>query len=117
LSLWFCLRKEEAGMKTIKLRDEHEVLERQRRTDLEALRNLEENYQQLINRKNDLDEQIKRFKDRQGEIETSSSKYKNETTSLKTELRALQEKHVNARLVYVLYSLGCLAMDGLLAML
>jgi structural maintenance of chromosome 1 len=89
--------KEEAGMKTIKLRDEHEVLERQRRTDLEALRNLEENYQQLINRKNDLDEQIKRFKDRQGEIETSSSKYKNETTSLKTELRALQEKHVNAR--------------------
>ncbi|KAG7634419.1 P-loop containing nucleoside triphosphate hydrolase [Arabidopsis suecica] len=89
--------KEEAGMKTIKLRDEHEVLERQRRTDLEALRNLEENYQQLINRKNDLDEQIKRFKERQGEIETSSSKYKNETTSLKTELRALQEKHVNAR--------------------
>ncbi|KAG7560862.1 P-loop containing nucleoside triphosphate hydrolase [Arabidopsis thaliana x Arabidopsis arenosa] len=89
--------KEEAGMKTIKLRDEHEVLERQRRTDLEALRNLEENYQQLINRKNDLDEQIKRFKDRQEEIETSSSKYKNETTSLKKELRALQEKHVNAR--------------------
>lgn len=109
-------RKEEAGMKTIKLRDEYEVLDRQQRTDLEALRNLEENYQQLINRENDLDEQIERFESRQKEIEESSLKYKNETTSLKKELRALQEKHRDARLVYVLYSLDCLALDGLLAL-
>ncbi|KAL0714412.1 hypothetical protein Bca4012_021391 [Brassica carinata] len=89
--------KEEAGMKTIKLRDEKEVLDRQYHTDLEALRNLEENYQQLINRENDLDEQIERMKSRQKEIEDSSSEYKNETTSLKKQLRTLQEKHRDAR--------------------
>ncbi|RID47098.1 hypothetical protein BRARA_I03724 [Brassica rapa] len=89
--------KEEAGMKTIKLRDEKEVLDRQYHTDLEALRNLEENYQQLINRENDLDEQIERMKSRQKEIEDSSSEYKNETTSLKKQLRSLQEKHRDAR--------------------
>nr|VDD09908.1 unnamed protein product [Brassica oleracea] len=70
--------KEEAGMKTIKLRDEKEVLDRQYHADLEALRNLEENYQQLINRENDLDEQIERMKSRQKEIDDSSSEYKNE---------------------------------------
>lgn len=89
--------KEEAGMKTIKLRDEKEVLDRQYHTDLEALRNLEENYQQLINRENDLDEQIERMKSRQKEIEESTSEYKNETTSLKKQLRVLQEKHRDAR--------------------
>lgn len=98
------LRKEEAGMKTIKLRDEKEVLDRQYHTDLEALRNLEENYQQLINRENDLDEQIERMKSRQKEIEDSSSEYKNETTSLKKQLRSLQEKHRDARLAWF-YSL------------
>lgn len=102
------LRKEEAGMKTIKLRDEKEVLDSHQHANLEALRNLEENYQQLINRKNDLDEQIERMKSRQKDIEDSSSEYKNETTSLKKQLRALQEKHRDARLVCVLYSLDCL---------
>ncbi|KFK34708.1 hypothetical protein AALP_AA5G181300 [Arabis alpina] len=89
--------KEEAEMKTIKLKDEKEVLDRQQHTDLEALRNLEENYQQLINRDNDLGEQIERLKSRQKEIEDSSAEYKNETTSLKKQLRALQEKHRDAR--------------------
>ncbi|XP_010504281.1 PREDICTED: structural maintenance of chromosomes protein 1-like [Camelina sativa] len=89
--------KEEAGMKTIKLKDEYEVLGRQHHTDLEALKNLEENYQQLINRKTDLEEQIKGFISRQTNIEESTSEYKNETTSLKKELRALQEKHRDAR--------------------
>ncbi|VVB05682.1 unnamed protein product [Arabis nemorensis] len=92
--------KEEAEMKTIKLKDEKEVLDRQHHTDLEALRNLEENYQQLINRGNDLDEQIERLKSRQKEIEDSSAEYKNETTSLKKQLRALQEKHRDARNAY-----------------
>lgn len=86
-------------MKTIKLKDEKEVLDRQHRTDLEALRNLEENYQQLINREADLGEQIERLKSRQKEIGDSSAEYKNETTSLKKQLRALQEKHRDARLV------------------
>ncbi|KAF3577300.1 hypothetical protein DY000_02032702 [Brassica cretica] len=54
--------KEEAGMKTIKLRDEKE-----------------------------------RMKSRQKEIDDSSSEYKNETTSLKKQLRTLQEKHRDAR--------------------
>ncbi|XP_023637979.1 structural maintenance of chromosomes protein 1 [Capsella rubella] len=92
--------KEEAGMKTIKLRDEYEVLKRQHDTDLEALKNLEENYQQLINRENDLDEQIKGFESRQKEIEESSLEYKNETNSLKKELRALQERHRDAKNVF-----------------
>ncbi|KAF2578581.1 hypothetical protein F2Q68_00003409 [Brassica cretica] len=91
------LRKQDAWMKTIQLRDEKEVLDRQYHTDLEALRNLEENYQQLINRENDLDEQIERMKSRQKEIEDSSSEYKNETTNLKKQLRTLQEKHRDAR--------------------
>lgn len=104
-------------MKTIKLKDEKEVLDRQHHTDLEALRNLEENYQQLINRGSDLDEQIERLKSRQKEIEDSSAEYKNETTSLKKQLRALQEKHRDARLVSGLYSVDCLGSDSFLVTL
>ncbi|XP_010519358.1 PREDICTED: structural maintenance of chromosomes protein 1 [Tarenaya hassleriana] len=92
--------KEEAGMKTIKLRDEKEVLDRQQQADLEALRNMEENHQQLINRENDLEEQIERLKSRLKEIDDSSAGYKNENTNLKKQLRAMQDKHRDARNAY-----------------
>ncbi|CAH2064119.1 unnamed protein product [Thlaspi arvense] len=90
--------KEEAGMKTIKLRDEKEALDRQQHAHLQVLRNLEENYQQLINRENDLDEQIERLKSRKKEIEDSTLENKKETTNLKNQLLELQGKHRDARI-------------------
>ena len=42
-------------MKTAKLRDEKEVLDRQQHVDIEAQKNLEENLQQLRNRSSELD--------------------------------------------------------------
>ncbi|XP_059451634.1 structural maintenance of chromosomes protein 1-like [Corylus avellana] len=47
--------KENAGMRTAKLRDEKEVLDRQQHADIEARKNLEENLQQLRNREYELD--------------------------------------------------------------
>ncbi|CAK9162657.1 unnamed protein product [Ilex paraguariensis] len=68
--------KEEAGMKTAKLRDEKEVQDRQQHADIEAQKNLEENLQQLENRKQELESQEKQMQTRLKKILDAVGKHK-----------------------------------------
>ncbi|GMY06271.1 structural maintenance of chromosomes protein 1, partial [Fagus crenata] len=92
--------KEDAGMKTGKLRDEKEVLDRQQHADIEAQKNLEENLQQLKNRERELDSQHEQMRTRLKRISDASAKHKADLEDLKNQLRAMQEKHRNDRSKY-----------------
>lgn len=92
--------KEDAGMKTVRLRDEKEVLDRQQHADMEAQKNLEENLQQLENRAHELDAQDKQMRERMKKILDASTKHKNEVIDLKKELREMQDKHRDSRHKY-----------------
>ncbi|KAJ4827050.1 Structural maintenance of chromosomes protein 1, partial [Turnera subulata] len=81
--------KEDAGTKTVKLRDEKEVLDRQQHTDMEAQKNFEENLQQLRNRKQDLDTQEEQMRSRLKKIADDIAKHEDE----KKELRLMQDRH------------------------
>lgn len=90
-------------MKTAKLRDEKEVLDRQLHVNLEALKNLEENLQQLKNRSSELDLQEEQMEKRLKKIDDMSGKHKNDLTVQKKELRLMQDKHRDARLFELLF--------------
>ncbi|KAG5246347.1 structural maintenance of chromosomes protein [Salix suchowensis] len=92
--------KEDAGMKTVRLRDEKEVLDRQQHADMEVQKNLEENLQQLENRAQELDAQDKQMRERMKRILDASTKHKNEVIDLKKELREMQDKHRDSRHKY-----------------
>ncbi|XP_025644726.1 structural maintenance of chromosomes protein 1 [Arachis hypogaea] len=89
--------KEKAGMKTAKLREEKELLDRQQHADSEAKKNLEENLQQLENRVSELDLQETQMKTRLKKILGGSEGNKNELEKLKKELRVMEEKHRDSR--------------------
>lgn len=84
-------------MRTAKLRDEKEVLDRQQHADIEAQKNLEENLQQLQNRDRELERQEEQMRTRLKGILESSTKNKEDLTALKKELRAMQDKHRKSR--------------------
>ncbi|XP_047336819.1 structural maintenance of chromosomes protein 1 [Impatiens glandulifera] len=84
--------KEEAGMKTAKLRDEKEVLDRQQHSDIEVQKNLEENVQQLENRRQELEMQEKQMRARMEKILDSVVKHKEELTRVRKEQREMSEK-------------------------
>lgn len=84
-------------MRTAKLRDEKEVLDRQQHADIEAQKNLEENLQQLQNRDHELELQEEQMRTRLKGILESSTKNKEDLTALKKELRAMQDKHRKSR--------------------
>ncbi|XP_031403402.1 structural maintenance of chromosomes protein 1 [Punica granatum] len=90
--------KEDAGMRTAKLRDEKEVLDRQQHADIEAQKNLEENLQQLQNRDHELELQEEQMRSRLDGILKSSAKKKEDLTALKKELRVMQDKHKKSRI-------------------
>ena len=102
--------KEDAGMKTAKLRDEKEVLDRQQHADLEAQKNLEENLQQLRSREAELEEQEEQMLTRQKKIKENSAKHRDEAKNLDNELRAMQSKNSQARLFSspVCFSILCI---------
>lgn len=84
-------------MRTAKLRDEKEVLDRQQHADIEAQKNLEENLLQLKNRDHELELQEEQMRTRLKGILESSTKNKEDLTALKKELRAMQDKHRKSR--------------------
>lgn len=92
--------KEEAGMKTTKLRDEKEVLDRQQHSDIEVLKNLEENRQQLENRRQELEMQEKQMQSRMENILDSVVKHKEEINRVRREQRELSEKLGTSRRKY-----------------
>ncbi|KAL8029139.1 hypothetical protein ABFX02_14G208600 [Erythranthe guttata] len=92
--------KEEAGMKTAKLNDEKEVLDRQQNADTETKKNLEENVQQLENRKQELESQEKQMQTRLKKILDSVGKHKEDLTKVRKEQREMKDKLVDSRRKY-----------------
>jgi len=85
-------RNEEAGMKTAKLREEKELLDRQQHADSEVENNLEENLQQLKNQETELNSQEKQMRERLEKILDSSAKNKDYIEKLNTELCNMKEE-------------------------
>ncbi|XP_078182558.1 structural maintenance of chromosomes protein 1-like [Carex rostrata] len=71
--------KEEAGMKTAKLKDEKEVYDRQLHADEEALKNMNENMEQLRDRKVEISSH-------EADLEAKLKKIKNNISNLQKEL-------------------------------
>ncbi|XP_073148877.1 structural maintenance of chromosomes protein 1 [Henckelia pumila] len=92
--------KEEAGMKTAKLKDEKEVLDRQQNADMGARKNLEENIQQLESRKQELESQEKQMQTRLKKILDAVGKHKDELTRVRKEQRDMKDKLVESRRKY-----------------
>lgn len=84
--------KEDAGMKTAKLRDEKEVYDRQLHADVEAHKNLEENLQQLINREQELTSQENQMQARLKKTLEAVAKHKKELSQAAKELDVISEK-------------------------
>ncbi|XP_058094552.1 structural maintenance of chromosomes protein 1 [Magnolia sinica] len=92
--------KEDAGMKTTKLKDEKEVHDRQQHADVEAQKNLEENLQQLINREQELALQEEQMQARLRKILDAFGKNTGELSRVKKELSEMEDKHRKSRTRY-----------------
>ncbi|XP_010262325.1 PREDICTED: structural maintenance of chromosomes protein 1 [Nelumbo nucifera] len=92
--------KEDAGMKTAKLRDEKEVQDRQQHADIEAEKNLDENLQQLRNREQELESQEEQMQTRLKKIVDALGKHEEELKRVKKDLSAMQDKHRESRNKY-----------------
>ena len=79
-------------MKTAKLKGEKEVLDRQQNADMEAQKNLEENVQQLENRKEELELQEKQMQTRLKKILDAVGKHKEELIRVRKEQREMKDK-------------------------
>ncbi|XVF72004.1 hypothetical protein PTKIN_Ptkin12aG0086500 [Pterospermum kingtungense] len=89
--------KKDAGMKTAKLSDEKEVLDRQQHADTEAQKTLEENLQQLNNREHELESQENQRRSRPKKILDTSTRQKDELADMKKELQELRDRHQKSR--------------------
>lgn len=92
--------KEDAGMKTAKLRDEKEVLDRQHQADVEAEKNLEENLQQLKSREQELVSQEEQMQARLKKNSDALAEYTEEHSRVAKELSEMQDKHRQSRSKY-----------------
>ncbi|KAF3626197.1 hypothetical protein FXO38_29405 [Capsicum annuum] len=88
---------EEAGLKTAKLRDEKEVLDRQQRADIDAQKNLIENLQQFENWKHELESQEKQMQGRLKKLLDAVKKHDEELKRVKEEQREMKNKLQHSR--------------------
>ncbi|KAJ3677874.1 hypothetical protein LUZ60_001677 [Juncus effusus] len=84
--------KEEAGMKTAKLKDEKEVYDRQLHADEEAHRNMDENLHQLHERQNEISSQKDELSAKLDKIRSAIPKHQDELVVLKKELADISER-------------------------
>ncbi|XP_076889486.1 structural maintenance of chromosomes protein 1-like [Bidens hawaiensis] len=84
--------KEEAGMKTTKLKDEKEVQDREQLADVEAEENLEQNLQELESRKQELEGQQKQNQSRLKKIVEAVGKHNEELKRLRREQNDVRKK-------------------------
>ncbi|XP_057517637.1 structural maintenance of chromosomes protein 1 [Amaranthus tricolor] len=92
--------KEEAGRKTVKLKDEKEVLDRQQRADVEVQKNLEENLQQLKSRYEELNAQEDEMKERLKKDQKASREHEKEMERLKREREEMRNRSQDSRRKY-----------------
>ncbi|KAL4587005.1 hypothetical protein LXL04_011654 [Taraxacum kok-saghyz] len=84
--------KEEAGVKTIKLREEKEVHDKEQHADMEAEKNLEQNLQQLESRKQELESQQDQTETRLKNILEAIDKHNKELKRLSQEQTDISKK-------------------------
>ncbi|KAL8513780.1 hypothetical protein ACS0TY_013045 [Phlomoides rotata] len=89
--------KEEAGTKTAKLKDEKEVLDRQQNGDMEEQKNLEENIQQLENRREELLSQEKQMETKLKKMLDAVGKHKEDLNRVRKEQRDMKDKLLDSR--------------------
>nr|GLL33199.1 structural maintenance of chromosomes protein 1 [Ipomoea trifida] len=87
-------------MRTAKLRDEKDILDRKQNTDIEAQKNLVENLQQLENRKQELESQEKQMRSRLKKMIEEVKQHKEELTLVIKEQREMRDKHADSRRKY-----------------
>ncbi|XP_024540007.1 structural maintenance of chromosomes protein 1-like [Selaginella moellendorffii] len=92
--------KEEAGTKTVKLKLDKEVHDREQQADLEAQKNWEENLQQLSSRDQQLASEGQVLDGRMKRLIDSIEKNKQEHAQVVKELSQMQEKNRKARTKY-----------------
>ncbi|KAL2653551.1 hypothetical protein R1flu_021679 [Riccia fluitans] len=92
--------KEEAGTRTVKLKQELEVHDRQQQADEEAQKNLEANLQQLTNRQQQLSNEETEAHGRMQRLMESTSKNHAELVLAQAELSQMQDKHRKAKTRY-----------------
>lgn len=96
LNMQFC-RKEDAGTKTAKMRDEKEILDRQLHADVEAKRNFDGNIQQMEYRVQELCSQEDQMQARLHKIHEASGKNTKELTRVRKELPEIRAKKLKSR--------------------
>lgn len=87
-------------MKTAKLRDEKEVIDKKLNADVEAKKNLEENMQQLRSREDEISSQERELQARLNKILNSIPKHENELTQLREEHNRITKERQSSGLVY-----------------
>ncbi|KAG0447938.1 hypothetical protein HPP92_028093 [Vanilla planifolia] len=89
--------KEAAGMKTAKLKDEKEVLDRQLHAADEACKNLNENHQELLNREQELSSQEDQLTAKLKKANEAINKLNEEISRASKELKEIQQSTHSAR--------------------
>ncbi|PKA58748.1 Structural maintenance of chromosomes protein 1 [Apostasia shenzhenica] len=84
--------KEEAGMKTAKLRDEKEVLDRQLHAADEAFKNLDENHQELKNRETEICSQEEQLLTKLKKVNEAIAIHNDEISRARKELEDIKRK-------------------------
>lgn len=87
-------------MKTAKLRDEKEVIDKKLNADAEAKKNLVENMQQLESRKDEISSQERELQAKLNKILNSIPKHENELAHLREEHRRIAKERQSSGLVY-----------------
>jgi len=87
-------------MKTAKLRDEKEVIDKKLNADVEAKKNLVENLQQLESRKDEISSQERELQTKLNKILHSIPKLENELTHLHEEHDKIAKERQSSGLVY-----------------
>ncbi|XP_073012477.1 structural maintenance of chromosomes protein 1 [Typha latifolia] len=92
--------KEDAGMKTAKLRDEKEVYDRQLHADMEAQKNLEENLQQLLSRQEEISSQENEIQTKLKKVVDSIPRHEVELARIKEELSKIAKERQSSGAKY-----------------
>ncbi|KAJ4773552.1 Structural maintenance of chromosomes protein [Rhynchospora pubera] len=92
--------KEEAGMKTAKLKDEKEVYDRQLHADEEALKNMNENIEQLWDRVKEISSHEKELRSKLDKIRNSIPKHREDLDDHKRELTRIADERRSTETKY-----------------
>jgi structural maintenance of chromosome 1 len=110
-----CVSKEEAGMKTAKLKDEKEVYDRQLHADEEALKNMNENIEQLRDRVEEISSHEDELRAKLEKTHNNISKHRKDLDDQKREIMKIADERRSTE--YVHYLIAPSRLNSILLML